>query len=101
ECDRERLLLRILEDVARADSIPDLTHLVHEQLASAFHPSVAYVWYRDPDEQASASARHPALSPPDVPGEGRWVGWLERAGRATSLPTPAEAEPADGEARWF
>ena len=99
--DRERLLLEILDGVRKVDSISELALVVHEQLVAALHPTVAYVWYRDPEELALTSSSSPLLTPPDAPSEGAWLAWLERHGQAAVLPLPAAAGLSRREASWF
>jgi hypothetical protein len=63
------------------------------------HPTVSYVWYRDPDDLPSPSDA--LLTPPDIPSSGRWLTWLEGRGEATALPLPPEADLSRRQAGWF
>ncbi len=101
EYDREQLLLGVLEEVRRVDSIAELARVVTDRLAFVLHPTSAYVWYRDPAELAAASSSDPQLTPADVPANGAWLSWLEARGEAAALPLPAEAGLSRREARWF
>ena len=53
EYDRERLVLELLEDVRKVESMSELSRLASDRLASALHPSSVHVWYREPDELAA------------------------------------------------
>jgi hypothetical protein len=101
EFDREQLLLGLLDDVGKVDSVAELSRLVNDRLATALHPSAAYVWYRDPAELAVAASSDPSITPPDVPSSGSWLAWLEARAAVTELPLPAAAGLSRGEARWF
>jgi eukaryotic-like serine/threonine-protein kinase len=101
EYDRERVVVGLLDDVRKVESVPELARVVGDRLASAIHPSTLYVWHRDPEELAVASSTDPLLTPPDVPAGTRWLRWLEERGEATLLPTPAEAGLSPADARWF
>jgi len=67
EYDREQLLLGLLDDLGKVDSIAQLSELVNAKLVSALHPASVYFWYRDPGEFKAASSSNPLLSPPDFP----------------------------------
>ena len=101
EYDREQLLLGLLDDLGKVDSVAQLSELVNAKLERALHPSGVYFWYRDPDEFASASSSNPLLTPPDFPSEGRWLNWLEDRGAAIELPLPPEAGLSRAQMRWF
>ncbi len=91
EYDRERLMMKMLDDSHRVESLCELSRLVSETLVAAMHPARAYVWYRDPQELAVTASSSPLLTPSDFPCSERWLSWLEQRDRATSLPLPAEA----------
>ena len=101
EYDRERLVLGLLEDVGKVESMSELSRLANDTLASALHPSSVQVWYRERDEFTAASSSDPLLTPQDFPSGGRWLGWLEQRGAATSLPLGAEAGLSRNDVRWF
>jgi GAF domain-containing protein len=91
EYDRERLMLKMLDESRRVESLCELSRLVSETLVAAMHPARAYVWYRDPQELAGTASSSPLLTPSDFPSSERWLSWLEQRDRATRLPLPAEA----------
>ena len=99
--DREHLVLGLLDDVRRVESIAQLSQLVGERLTTALHPSTVYIWYREADDRAAASSSGPLLTPRDVPVGSRWLAWLEQRGAATALPRRADAGLSRDEARWF
>ncbi len=101
EFDREQLLLGLLDDVGRVDSVAQLSRLVSDRLATALHPTAAYVWYSDAVERAVAASSDPSITPPDVPSSGSWLAWLEARGAVTECPLPADAGLSRSEARWF
>jgi hypothetical protein len=101
EYDREQLLLGLLDDLGKVDSVAQLSELVHAKLESALHPANVYFWYRDPDEFAAASSSNPVLTPPDFPVEGPWLSWFEDRAAATDLPLPPEACLSRQQLRWF
>ena len=89
--DRERLMMELLDDSRRVDSLSELSHLVSDTLHGALHPEKAFVWYRDPRERIASAASGDALPPPDFPARDRWLSWLEQRGTAASLPLPEDA----------
>ncbi|MGH9321792.1 MAG: protein kinase domain-containing protein [Vicinamibacteria bacterium] len=101
ELDREQLLLGLLDDVGKLESLSELSRLVTSKLDAALHPKTVYLWYRDPREFAAASSADPLLTPPDFPPEERWLAWLETRGGAATLPAPADAGLSREEALWF
>ena len=101
EHDREHLVLGLLDDVRKVESIPQLSLLVGERLTAALHPSTVYIWYREPDDLAAASSSSPLLTPRDVPAGSRWLAWLEQRGSATAVPRRADVGLSRDEARWF
>jgi len=101
EYDREQLLLGLLDDLGKVDSIAQLSELVNAKLVSALHPASVYFWYRDPGEFKAASSSNPLLSPPDFPVEGRWLSWLEDRAAAIELPLPTEAGLSRHQMRWL
>jgi eukaryotic-like serine/threonine-protein kinase len=100
EHDRERLMLKMLDDSRRVESLHELSRLVSETLTAAMHPSRAYVWYRDPQELASTAASSPLLAPSDFPASERWLSWLEQRG-ATPLPVPKDAGLSQDDMYWL
>ena len=101
EYDRERLVLGLLDDVRKVESVPELSRVASDRLESALHPSKVYVWYREPDERVAASASDPLLTPPDFPSGGRWLAWLEQQGTSTPPPRDATAGLSRHDLRWF
>jgi eukaryotic-like serine/threonine-protein kinase len=99
--DPEQLLLGFLDGGGRVDSMSELSQLLTSRLDLALHPKTMYVWYRDPEEFAAASAADPLRTPPDFPSQGRWRAWLEARGGAAALPAPGEGGLPPEEARWF
>jgi hypothetical protein len=101
EYDRERLMMRMLEESRRVESLYELSRLVSQTLIEAMHPARAYVWYRDPQELAITSSASPHLTPSDFPSSERWLSWLEQRDRATPLPIPAEAGLSQEDMHWL
>lgn len=101
EYDRERLVIGLLEDVRKVESMSEVSRLASDRLVSALHPSSVYVWYRERDELAAALSSDPLLTPPDFPSGGRWLAWLEQRGAATPLPPGAEAGLSRDDVCWF
>lgn len=72
EYDRDQVLLGLLDEVSKVDSIPGLSRLVIDKVQAALHPKTAYLWYRDSNEFVTASSSTPELTPPDFPA-GAWL----------------------------
>ena len=101
EYDREQLLIGLIDDLGKVESIAQLSELVNSRLESALHPSSVYFWYRDPGELAAASSSNPQLTPPDFPADTRWLSWFEERASATELPMPPEAGLSGQQKQWF
>ena len=101
EYDREQLMMKMLDDSRRVESLCELSRLVSETLIAAMHPARAYVWYRDPQELAVTASSSPLLTPSDFPSSERWLSWLEQRDRAASLPLPAEAGLSQEDVYWL
>jgi hypothetical protein len=101
EYDREQLMMKMLDESRRVESLCELSRLVSETLVTAMHPARTYVWYRDPQELAVTASSSPLLTPSDFPSSERWLSWLEQRDRATSLPLPADAGLSPEDAYWL
>jgi GAF domain-containing protein len=100
EYDREQVLLALLDDIGKVDSIPSLSRLVSDKVEAALHPRTMFLWYRDSNELALASSSNPELTPPDFPA-GAWLTWLAKHDEAIDLPLPAAAGLSEPEAYWL
>jgi len=101
EYDREQLLIGLIDDLGKVESIAQLSELVNSRLQFALHPSSVYFWYRDAGELAAAASSNPQLTPPDFPAEARWLSWFEEHASATELPMPPEAGLSGQQKQWF
>lgn len=101
EYDREHLLVTLLDDVGRVESISELSRLVSDRLEFALHPRKTYVWYRDPGELGAAATSDPHLTPDGFPSGARWLAWLEEHGAATAVPRSREAGLSQQDTGWF
>jgi eukaryotic-like serine/threonine-protein kinase len=101
EYDREQLLLGLLDEVRRVDSVARLAQVVSDRLMSAVHPTAAYIWYRDPGDLAAASSSQPDLTPAGMPSNDRWLSWLEQRAQVTVMPVPREAGLSQHDVGWF
>jgi eukaryotic-like serine/threonine-protein kinase len=100
EYDRDQVLLGLLDEISKVDSIPGLSRLVIGKVQAALHPKTAYLWYRDSNEFATASSSNPELTPPDFPA-GAWLSWLAEHNEAIDLPLPPAARITGHEDRWL
>ncbi|HEY7511696.1 MAG TPA: protein kinase, partial [Vicinamibacteria bacterium] len=101
QLDREQVLVELLDEVGKLESISELSRLVTNRLDSALHPRTIYVWYRDPAELEAAASADPLLTPTDLPTEGRWLDWLEARGGGVALPVLSDGAFTREETRWF
>src|SRR4030095_6025429 len=79
--DSEQVLLGLVDEISKVDSIPSLSRLVRDKVQTALHPKTLYLWYRDSEEFDIASSSDPELTPPDFP-RGVWVSWLAQHNHA-------------------
>jgi tRNA A-37 threonylcarbamoyl transferase component Bud32/GAF domain-containing protein len=101
EFDREQLVMRLLDESRRVESLSELSSLVSDTLAGSMHPSSAFVWYRDAQERMDTAASNPALSAADFPAGEELSTWLERQETMTSLPVLADAGLAPEALHWL
>lgn len=101
ELDREQLMMRLLDESRRVESLSELSHLVSHTIVGAMHPSSALVWYRDPRERLDTAASMPALSAADFPAGEALLVWLEQQGTAISLPMLEAAGLAREAVGWL
>jgi GAF domain-containing protein len=52
--DRERILVKLVEDVGQLDSASSVSKLVSHEIEAAFHPRCLFIWYREPDRPTLA-----------------------------------------------
>jgi tRNA A-37 threonylcarbamoyl transferase component Bud32/GAF domain-containing protein len=101
EFDREQLMMRLLEQSRRVESLSELSQLVSVILDSALHPSSALVWYRDPQERADTAATTPEFSAADFPAAEAFLHWLEQQGAAVSLDILEHAGVSPDAVNWL
>ena len=86
--DREQMLLRLLEEIGRIDTLPEIAAIVSRELQAAFHPKAVYVWYRQGEPSrlklGYSSGAHPKLPP--VGDDAALVGVLEQKGSILEVP---------------
>jgi len=97
EYDREQLMMELVDESRRVESLAELSDVVSETLMSALHPRNTAVWYRDPRERADTATSRSAA--PDFPGEDRWLSWLEQHGKMASLPLPPDSGLSNDDVR--
>lgn len=96
--DREQLVLRLIDESPRVESLDELARLIGDALARAMHPASAFIWYRDPEDRATTAASSPLSVPAEFPADRRWLAWLERHRGTASLSPPLDTDdiaPAD------
>jgi len=52
--DRERILVKLVEDVGQMDSASAVSKLVSHEIEAAFHPRCLFIWYREADRSSLA-----------------------------------------------
>jgi tRNA A-37 threonylcarbamoyl transferase component Bud32 len=90
EYDREQLLLVLVDDLSKVESMPELSRLVTADLESALHPKALYLWHR---EAEGFTLAHSSRSAPDprFPGGAGLASWLEARATPVDVPVPADA----------
>lgn len=97
--DSEQVLLSLVEDLARFDSVPEMTGFIVQQLERSLHPKSVYLWWREGSEMrlghASGAAPKHSLCPLSEPLLER----LARMGAVVHVPLPAQSGVSRGESR--
>lgn len=99
--DRERMLVGLLDDLGKLDSIADVSRLVSAQLEFALHPKVIDVWYRDADALSLGHSTTHARQRAPFPSGGRLLSLMEQDGALVDVPVPPERGLSAGEERWL
>jgi hypothetical protein len=68
--DRDALLLGLVDDLSRVDSLSDLGQLAGAQLEYALHPKALYIWYVDGSAFSLGYSSAPDPVPPSPAAEG-------------------------------
>jgi hypothetical protein len=100
EYDREQLMLKLLDESRRVETLSELSGLVSDTVIRALHPDRAFVWYRDPRERADTATGRQGPQP-EFPADERWLSWLEQRGTLAKLPVPKDAGLSRDAARSF
>ena len=84
---RERILLALLADMDKLDSVSGIARLVSIQVEFALHPKAVYIWYREKEGDTLTLAYHSGthVRRVNLPSDPSSCGWLNRSrGRWTS-----------------
>ncbi|RPI11771.1 MAG: hypothetical protein EHM65_06775, partial [Acidobacteriales bacterium] len=60
--DSEQIVLNLVDDLARFDSVDEMTGFVFEQLERSLHPKSMHLWWREGSEMRLAYSSDPALT---------------------------------------
>jgi hypothetical protein len=101
EYDREQLLVGLLDDLSKVESVAEMSRLVSVQLESALHPKAVHLWHRVPGKLTLAYSSQSPAPPPPFPGSGWLLSWLETHAAPAAFPLPAGARISRAEARRF
>ncbi len=99
--DREEVLVGLLGDLGKLDSIEEVSRLASAQLEFALHPKALHVWYRNGNELALGYSSTDLPQGTPFPSGRQLVSLLEQRDAVVDAPFPPEAELSDGEARWL
>lgn len=78
EYDRERGLLALVDDMAKVDSVAELSRMVSGHLDSAFHPECVHLFYRERNDFALGHSSDPLMHASGFPTGGGLLHQLER-----------------------
>lgn len=99
--DRERVLLGLLDDVGKLDSLDEVSRLVSAQLEYALHPKTIHVWYRNGNRLALSYSSSDLARGTPFPAGDRLVSLLEEAGEVIDAPLLLDTGLSDAEASWL
>jgi eukaryotic-like serine/threonine-protein kinase len=99
---QERVLLELTQEVQRTSSLTELSQLVGKDLQIAFHPRVAYVFYRDQATQRLALGHSSGIARRgEVPAEFELVRVAEREARPLDFPRDLSGIVGPEERAWL
>jgi len=101
EYDKEQLVIGLLEDMRKVESVSELTQLAGDTLSRALHLSRFYVWYVESNGLETGSAPPALRAPRGFPSAIEWLRWLEHRGVATPLSLTGDAGLSRQERQWF
>ena len=84
--DREQVVLSLVDDLAKFDSVREMTGFAFQQLERSLHPKSMYLWWREGSEMRLAYSSDPALTGAPCPVTEPLLG---RLGTLASVPLPA------------
>ena len=96
--DSEQIVLNLVDDLARFDSVDEMTGFVFEQLERSLHPKSMHLWWREGSEMRLAYSSDPALTGALCPVTEPLLG---RLGTLANVPLPAETGVSGAESRWL
>ncbi len=96
--DSEHVVLHLVDELAKFDSVEGMTGFVSEQLERSLHPKAMYLWWREGAQTRLAYSSDPVMA--DVPCPVSEP-LLERLGTVANVPLPAETGVSGIEARWL
>jgi len=96
--DSEQIVLNLVDDLAKFDSVDEMTGFVFEQLERSLHPKSMHLWWREGSEMRVAHSSDSALTGAPCPVSERL---LEGLGTAVNVPLPAETGVSRIESRWL
>jgi hypothetical protein len=101
--DREQMLIGVLDEIERVESMSELSRLVTERLASTLHPTCVYVWHREPGSHALALAHASGAFPgvPEIPPDWRLVRLMDSRPTVLKLPLPDDHAVPPHEREWL
>jgi GAF domain-containing protein len=99
--DREQVVLSLVDDLARFDSVQEMTGFAFQQLERSLHPKSMHLWWREGSEMRLAYSSDPSLESARLPLSDPLLERLERLGTVAEVPLPAETGVSSGESRWL
>jgi len=100
---QERILLQLIENVKRCDSIAEMSKCVSEQIDQAFHPECVCLFYRE-EHTRDLSLSHTSSELTvglRIPEQFELLRLMEQAGGAQDFPLPEESGLPQKEIDWL
>lgn len=101
--DREQMLIGVLDEIGRVESMPELSRLVTARLQATLHPTCVYVWHREHGrrELALAHASGIVIGDGAIPSDWRLLRLMDSRPTVLTLPLSKKDAVPEHEREWL
>jgi eukaryotic-like serine/threonine-protein kinase len=99
---QEKILLALIDSLNSCESVPEISRLVCDRVDLALHPTVAHLFYRDPEHQdftiGHSSSGDTAMA---IPEDFAAISIMQDRSRVLDLPASGKDRLPPNEEQWF